>query len=237
MPSYLCVQSEWSTLKLRKMEHQDDCALQRTADLVQDRDPDYDGEKGKRLWEGPCPDRRCCLWYDMKTWFGYRARYFPAEDFQMCFTDIGHGGKGVYERLVVLGTKALELMARVYVSEKYSPTNVPAELQELIPRDILRILWCEKRVERVCSPASLHVFGKRHLSTAQHMTGANAIVRLVRALVGYSIQLQSTGMSPLVEGRRLELAAQGITVQGTGITETVYAWAGTLFNNIYWTQK
>lgn len=80
---------------------------------------------------------------------------------------MGHGGSGVYERLTVLGIKALEMMGTVYISEKFSTIGIPFEIQQHIPAAILRQIWTRKRVERLCSNRSLYLFGKSHLATAQ----------------------------------------------------------------------
>lgn len=42
--------------------------------------------------------------------------------------DVAHGGSGLYEKLVVLGTRALETFSEVYVYEQFDPTGIPPDL-------------------------------------------------------------------------------------------------------------
>lgn len=167
------------------MQHQEGCPLETQLAVHRDiaaRGGDLLGLAAEeQLHEtSPCPDRRCSTWLDLSVWFSYNRSKLSAEDFQQCFTgsrylcdrgyrlaDIGHGGHGVYERLAVLGGKALEMMSKLYIAEKYSPYGVPFDLHRDLPEGVLRRLWTLKRVERVVAERSLHLFGKTYLATAQ----------------------------------------------------------------------
>lgn len=162
-----------------------------------------------------CPDRRCCTWLDLHTWFGLEAPELTLMDFRIAFTDVAHGGTGVYEKLVVLGTRALEMFADLYVNEQFDPTGIPTDLlgNTTIPEEITRKVWTRKRVERLLTPHALWTFAKAYLATAQSLPTATSCVKYVRACIGYSIQL------PELEAQR------------------IFTWMPTLVEHIYWAQR
>ncbi|EZG56063.1 hypothetical protein GNI_105880 [Gregarina niphandrodes] len=227
------------------MQHQEGCplssvaaykaaALQGLADYV----PEFDDSSN----DLPCPDRRCSTWLDLKTWFGYVPRSLPSLDFQKCFADIAHGGGGIYERLAVLGEKALGMMCQIYISEKYSPIKMPFDLQRGYPPDMIRYIWTLKRTDRCCSLRSLSVFARTYLSTAQSMETATACARYVKAVIGYSIQAHSLMRTATANTRKLEMLSTAnqdtldadALAAGSGL---IYDWATVLIDHIYDVQK
>lgn len=224
------------------MQHQEGCPLRQGPPAGA-----LDGSNVKNLLNGadvqneaaaPCPDRRCSTWLDLSTWFSYKGSSLPGNDFQRCFTDLGHGGKGVFERLAVLGQKGLQMLAFLHVSEQFCYHGIPFDLQRLLSEDLLRRLWTMKRVERVCSTRALIKFGRSYLATAQTMDpGTLAIARYVRALTGFAVQTHGVSRTPLAEGRRFEIEASANDNQVPRETAVVYEWAAVLIDNIYWVQK
>lgn len=33
-----------------------------------------------------CPDRRCCVWLDLRSWFGLDTAELPINEFRLAFT-------------------------------------------------------------------------------------------------------------------------------------------------------
>lgn len=44
------------------------------------------------------------------------------------YLDIAHGGSGLYEKLIVLGHRALETFSEMYIYEQFDPTGIPSDL-------------------------------------------------------------------------------------------------------------
>lgn len=162
-----------------------------------------------------CPDRRCCVWLDLRGWFGLDRPELEADEFRLAFTDIAHGGSGLYEKLVVLGARALETFSEVYIYEQFDPTGIPSDLLggTQIPEEICRLVWTRKRVERLTSPNSLLAFAKSYLAAAQSLPTEISCVKYVKACIGYAIQL------PVTEAQRL------------------FEWMPSLVEHIYWAQR
>ncbi|KAL8439115.1 hypothetical protein Efla_007544 [Eimeria flavescens] len=159
-----------------------------------------------------CSDRRCCTWFDLANWFGYLPLQLPAADFEACFKDVAHGGTGLYEKLVVLGGKTLDIMAEMHFYEMFGVSKdvkLPSDLRA--DKEAARLLWARKRAERVTSTNSLFLFGRSYLASAQSLPTRQAVAKYVKACVGYCCQ--------------------------TADSENMYTWLPVLIEHILWTQK
>ncbi|OEH74990.1 apicomplexan specific related protein [Cyclospora cayetanensis] len=159
-----------------------------------------------------CSDRRCCTWFDLSNWFGYLSLELPPADFEACFTDVANGGAGLYEKLVVLGGKTLDIMAEMHFYEMYpaiKDLHLPADLRA--DKEAMRVLWARKRAERVTALPSLFLFGKSYLAMAQSLPTRQAVAKFVKACIGYCCQ--------------------------SADTENLYKWMPILIEHIFWTQK
>lgn len=196
-------------------------------------------EKNKGIAETdsdlPCPDRKCSTWYDLYTWFGFNRKDLSTEQFVKCFTDIGHGGSGIYERLTILGEKTLEMLAKMYISEKFAIYLVPYSLRVNTPESLIRSIWTLKRVERVTSPVSLALFSRAHLSTVQSLPSAVAAVKYFKACFGYSVQCSPSLRALKTSAYKFELLAATETYDARN--SIIYDWATVLIDNVYFTQK
>ncbi|KAL8454425.1 hypothetical protein Emed_000146 [Eimeria media] len=159
-----------------------------------------------------CADKRCCTWFDLANWFGFLPLQLPVADFEACFTDVAHGGTGLYEKLVVLGGKTLDIMAEIHFYEMFeSSKEVKLPLDLRADKEAMRLLWARKRVERVTSMNSLFLFGRSYLATAQSLPTRQAVAKFVKASIGYCCQ--------------------------TADSENMYTWMPALIEHIFWTQR
>ncbi|CDJ63132.1 Apicomplexan specific protein, related [Eimeria necatrix] len=159
-----------------------------------------------------CSDRRCCTWFDLANWFGYLPLELPPADFEACFTDVANGGPGLYEKLIVLGGKTLDIMSEMHFYEMYPEVkdlHLPSDLRA--DKEALRLLWARKRADRITSLSSLFLFGRSYLALAQSLPTRQAVAKYVKACVGYCCQ--------------------------SADTENLYKWMPVLIEHIFWTQK
>eukprot|EP00915_Cephaloidophora_sp_WS-2016_P001988 GHVH01002696.1.p1 GENE.GHVH01002696.1~~GHVH01002696.1.p1 ORF type:complete len:876 (+),score=102.06 GHVH01002696.1:391-3018(+) len=174
---------------------------------------------------GTCTDRQCNTWRDLHQWFGYNLPHLPGKEFSVFFTDAGHGGTGVFERMVVAGQEALRIAAEDHIGAYFDAQklrSIPADLVKNLPDDTLREIWVLKRVERLLSPYSLLSFASNYLACAQSLPNQLASTRYVLACIGFSIQQsgRSKGMNTPV-----------------GSVEPLSDWMPTLVEHMYWIQS
>ncbi|CBZ54442.1 Apicomplexan specific protein, related [Neospora caninum Liverpool] len=197
--------------------HQDSCPNGAFEDHETDSslsDDDDESVREPRSGFQCCADRRCTTWFDLRSWFGYLSTDLPSADFQACFTDVAHGGIGLFEKLVVLGGKTLETFAEIHFYEQWASSArpyVPRELAEAVGEDAPRLLWAQKRVERTTTAQALYAFGKSYLSTAQDLPTRQAVAKYVKACAGFACQSTDT--------------------------ENLYKWMPILVEHVYWIQR
>ncbi|ESS32371.1 apicomplexan specific, related protein [Toxoplasma gondii VEG] len=198
--------------------HQDSCPNgviddDETDSSVSDDDAEDDVREPRNGFQC-CADRRCTTWFDLRSWFGYLATDLPRPDFQACFTDVAHGGIGLFEKLVVLGGKTLETFAEIHFFEQWASSArpyIPRELAEIVGQDAPRLLWAQKRVERTTAAQALFAFGKSYLSTAQDLPTRQAVAKYVKSCAGFACQSTDT--------------------------ENLYKWMPILVEHIFWIQR
>ncbi|CDJ36713.1 uncharacterized protein EMH_0023100 [Eimeria mitis] len=160
-----------------------------------------------------CTEKRCCTWFDLANWFGFLPPELPPADFEACFTDVANGGPGLYEKLVVLGAKTLDIVSEMHFYEMYPEASkslgVPSDLYA--DPEALRLLWSRRRAERVCALPSLFLFGKSYLAAAQGLPTRLSVAKYVKACVGFCCQ--------------------------SADTENLYKWMPILIEHIFWAQK
>lgn len=66
------------------MEHEEGCKYAVNTSNVQTEGP----------LESLCSSRKCSVWLDLKTWFGYKSKSLSNEMFNEYFLDVAHGGNG-----------------------------------------------------------------------------------------------------------------------------------------------
>ncbi|PFH35917.1 hypothetical protein BESB_055680 [Besnoitia besnoiti] len=184
-----------------------------SGDTDSEDEEDDDKREARKGFEC-CSDRRCTTWFDLRSWFGLLSSDLPNPDFKACFTDVAHGGIGLFEKLVVLGGKTLNTFAEIHFFEQFASVSrpyLPRELAEVAGADAPRLLWSQKRVERVTAHQALYAFGKSYLSTAQALPTRQAVSKYVKSCIGYSCQSSDT--------------------------ENLYKWMPVLVEHIFWVQR
>ncbi|KAL8269651.1 hypothetical protein Esti_006406 [Eimeria stiedai] len=118
----------------------------------------------------------------------------------------------LYEKLVVLGGKTLDIMGEMHFYEMFGTSKevkVPSDLRA--DKEALRLLWARKRVERVTALNSLFLFGRSYLASAQTLPTRQAVAKFVKASIGYCCQ--------------------------TADSENMYTWLPVLVEHIFFTQR
>lgn len=165
------------------MEHEDNCPWNRDQGLV------------TTPLRRPCEVRKCAVWKDLKTWFGYTGASLSTLAFEEIFRDVAHGGSGLYERMAVEGGNLLRETSRAFAAKKAeSNLFVHYVAKLLFNRDrqkkalgLIKQLYIQKEVTIMNDSSLLDYFAKSYLSAAQFLISPRSVSNYVRVLLSFSV--------------------------------------------------
>ncbi|KAK2195830.1 hypothetical protein BdWA1_002426 [Babesia duncani] len=143
----------------------------------------------------PCRDRKCCVWKDLKQWFGYKAPFLSRNAFEQTFRDVAHGGTGIYEKLSIEGGALLRKAAVENGPNDVDHTLFISGIARLIfthaQRErgvhLLGNLYRNKEAGMINDHGNLYRFGRLYLSAAQTMTSPRAVANYVRVCTAFGL--------------------------------------------------
>ncbi|KAK1444331.1 hypothetical protein BgAZ_102370 [Babesia gibsoni] len=143
----------------------------------------------------PCEVRKCAVWKDLKTWFGYTGASLPKLAFEEVFRDVAHGGSGLYERMAVEGGNMLREASRAFASKKAESNllinSVAKQLfnsyEQKKAVGLVRQLYIQKEVTIMNDSSLLDYFAKSYLSAAQFLVSPRSVSNYVRVLLSFSL--------------------------------------------------
>ncbi|CAD2091813.1 conserved Plasmodium protein, unknown function [Plasmodium vinckei lentum] len=148
-----------------------------------------------------CPNIFCNIYTDLYNWFGFKnCKKIDTESLNTCFTDITNGGVGYYEKLIVLGSRILELYSELHFFNKYNYEKDKEIVQDLhksltpIKDVVYHYLYVQKRKNRIIYKNSLYLFGYSYLYTPLFFNNKNSIIKYVKACIAYSVKFSGANI-------------------------------------------
>ncbi|EDO05115.1 hypothetical protein BBOV_I000210 [Babesia bovis T2Bo] len=165
------------------MEHEENCPWNKGQSLV------------NTPLRKPCEVRKCAVWHDLKTWFGYTGSSLSKVAFEDVFRDVAHGGSGLYERMAVEGGNLLREASRALAAKKAEGNQFIHSVASLVFRrdlqrstlGLVRQLYIQKEVTIMNESSLLEYFARCYLSAAQSLTSPRSVSNYVRVLLSYSL--------------------------------------------------
>ncbi|CDR96229.1 hypothetical protein, conserved [Babesia bigemina] len=165
------------------MEHEENCPWNQSRPLI------------NTSIQRPCESRKCAVWKDLKSWFGYVGSGLSKLAFEEVFRDVAHGGSGLYERMAVEGGDMLREASRAFAAKKAEDNQILISAVRFIfhgvrqkkALELFKKLFVQKEVTIMNETSLLNYFAKSYLSAAQFLNSPRSVSNYVRVLLSYSL--------------------------------------------------